>query len=249
MRRYQPNLRRALRVAVIGCGGTGSHVLAGLTHLHLAVQALGGVGLHVDAFDPDTVAPHNMARQRFFPADVGRGKAEVLISRINRAHGTHWRAYPTTFEESVQEGYDVVIGCVDSRAARAEIRRAVTHGRARRTRFWLDIGNARFADGRYGGQVLLGEPANDRNWRSRRAGRLPICTELYPELADVRVSDDDQPSCSALESIRRQDLFVNSLLAQHALNILWRVVHDRRLDVTGVFLDATTHRVMPVGAA
>lgn len=248
-RRYLPNIKTPLRIAVVGCGGTGSHVLSGLTHLHHALLALGGAGLEVVAYDPDTVESHNVVRQRFYPSDVGRVKSEVLISRINRAHGLHWRSVPRTFAEGpTHRKFEVVIGCVDSRAGRAEIRRMVTSGPCDHTRFWLDIGNARFPDGRFGGQVVLGEPSNNRNWRSRRAGRLPIASELYPELVDTRLPEDDQPSCSALESLKRQDLFLNALLAQHALNILWRVLLDRQLDITGVFLDASSHVVMPVHA-
>lgn len=248
-RRYLRPLKRPMTVAVVGCGGTGSHILSGLTHLHHAVQALGGQGLTVVAYDPDTVEAHNVVRQRFYPGDVGRHKCEVLISRINRAHGLHWRAVPRTFAEGPGiPNFDLVIGCVDSRRGRAEIRRMITSGPCARTRFWLDIGNARFPDGRFGGQVVLGEPSNLRNWRSRRTGRLPIASELYPELVSTRLAEDEQPSCSALESLKRQDLFLNALLAQHALNILWRVILDRKLDVTGVFLDASSHIVNPVYA-
>ena len=247
-RRYLRPLKRPLHVAVIGCGGTGSHVLAGLTHLHHAVLALGGVGVVVHAFDPDTVEAHNVVRQRFYPGDLGEFKSVALISRINRAHGLHWRAFPTTAAKAfpnrnVISRYDVVIGCVDSRAARAEIRTLVTTGAARKTRFWLDIGNARFPDGRFGGQILFGEPRNDRNWRSLREGRLPAAYELYPELCDTRLPEDTQPSCSALESLKRQDLFLNGLLAQHALNLLWRVIVERKLEVSAVYLDATGHHV------
>ena len=250
MRRYLRPLRRPLTVAVVGCGGTGSHVLSGLTHLHHAVIALGGIGVQAVAFDPDIIQAHNVVRQRFYPGDVGQHKSEVLISRINRAHGLGWQAVNDTFAAgNGSRSYDLVIGCVDSRVARAEIRFMLTRGPARRTRFWLDIGNARFSGGRFGGQVLLGEPCNNRNWRSRRAGRLPIASERYPELTDTRLAEDEQPSCSALDSLRRQDLFLNALLAQHALNLLWRVVLERRLDVVGVFVDATSHTVNALQAS
>ncbi|GAA5501081.1 hypothetical protein Dxin01_00812 [Deinococcus xinjiangensis] len=248
IRRYLRPLKRPLSVAVIGCGGTGSHILSGLTHLHHAVIALGGQGLDVHVFDPDKVEAHNVVRQRFYPGDLGEFKNVALISRINRAHGLHWRAFPQTFAQAFTSDnqtypYDVVIGCVDSRAARAEIRSMVTLGAARRTRFWLDIGNARFPDGRFGGQILFGEPRNDRNWRSRKAGRLPVASELYPELCSAHVPEDTQPSCSALESLKRQDLFLNGLLAQHALNLLWRVIVEHKLDVNAIYLDATGHHV------
>ena len=107
---------------------------------------------------------------------------------------------------------DIVIGCVDTRAARAAIRHATTNDS--QVHYALDLGNT--ADS---GQFVLGEPLNEVNRRSRT--RLRTVAELYPAIVDPELDDDDQPSCSALDSISRQEPFVNQSLAQHAL-ACWR---------------------------
>ena len=68
-------LRGQVSVALVGCGGVGSQVLTGLARLHKALVSLGHPGgLHVTAFDPDTVSESNVGRQLFSPADVGINK-------------------------------------------------------------------------------------------------------------------------------------------------------------------------------
>lgn len=82
--------------------------------------------------------------------------------------------------------------------------------------YWLDVANSESS-----GQFVLGEPQNSRNKRSR--ARLRTVAELYPEVADPTLDDDDGPSCSAIESLTRQEPFVNGVLAQHALALLARL--------------------------
>ncbi len=114
-------LERPVDVAVIGAGGSGSQVLTGLAQLHHAMLALGHPGgLNVVAVDDDVVSPSNVGRQMFYPADVGQNKADVLIHRINMAMGTNWKSVKTRLEKnSSLYQVDLVIGCVDTRAARS----------------------------------------------------------------------------------------------------------------------------------
>ena len=79
-----------LHVAVAGVGGTGSEVISGLINLHHALVAFGYGGIRVSAFDPDTVSPANIVRQRYTQADLGRAKATTLINRVNLASGFDW---------------------------------------------------------------------------------------------------------------------------------------------------------------
>ncbi len=77
-------LRRAVRVLVIGCGGTGSAVLSGLPYLHQAMLALGHPGgLEVTVMDGDRISPVNCVRQPFSEGEVGLFKAVVLVNRLN----------------------------------------------------------------------------------------------------------------------------------------------------------------------
>jgi len=77
------------------------------------------------------------------------------------------------------------------------------------------------------GQFVLGEPLNRRNRRRRL--RLRTVSELFPEVIESELDEDDLPSCSAVEALNRQEPFVNPILANHALalthliNAFWPV--------------------------
>ena len=59
-------LERQVRVLVVGCGGTGSAVVAGLPYLHQSLMARGHPGgLHVTVMDGDAISPTNCIRQPF----------------------------------------------------------------------------------------------------------------------------------------------------------------------------------------
>jgi len=45
----------------------------------------------------------------------------------------------------------------------------------------------------------------------------------FPEKLDASLDNDGEPSCSAVESLERQEPFANSTLAQHALALLARL--------------------------
>jgi PRTRC genetic system ThiF family protein len=206
--------REPIWVLLAGVGGTGSRVLTGLRHIHLALLAHDRPGLEVIALDPDTVSETNLVRQAFYPADVGFSKASILINRLNLACGLAWQAgqHLVNREVILKLQPQVVLSCVDSRVARAAIHAGVSD-RSSRVHYWLDFGNDRDT-----GQVILGEPLNAVNKRSR--ARLRTAPELFPEIADASLAEDEGPSCSARESLERQGLFVNDGVAVLGLNSL-----------------------------
>ncbi len=158
--------RRPIRVLVVGAGGTGSAILMGLPYLDQAMRVWGHpYGLQVSIMDADTVSETNCVRQPFSASDIGQNKATVLINRINMFWGTKWSAEPSFFNErtlrrSYDEVPDLLIGCVDTRAARKVIDQAVTRP-MHATTYWLDIGNNAAS-----GQYVLGQPLNSRNRRA-----------------------------------------------------------------------------------
>ncbi len=126
-------LRREVKILVVGCGGSGSAVLGGLPYLHQAMLAQGHPsGLSVTVMDGDVVSPTNCVRQPFSRNEIGLNKGIVLVSRINLFWGLRWKAIPRpltaetlalssgTFSETALRP-DVVVGCVDTRAARGII--------------------------------------------------------------------------------------------------------------------------------
>ena len=231
-------LERQVRVLVVGCGGTGSAVIAGLPYLHQSLVAHGHPGgLHVTVVDGDTISPANCVRQPFARSEIGLNKAIVLVNRLNLFWGLKWEAIPAylrpgTFISRSYSGDDlrahIVVGCVDTRAARAAIRDAV--GNWSTVSSWLDLGNN--ADS---GQFILGEPLNQRNRRSRL--RLRAAAELFPEIVDPNFDNDGEPSCSSAEALERQQPFVNSTLAQHALALLACVFRYAEISYHGGFIN------------
>jgi len=125
-------LRRPVRVLVVGCGGNGSAITAGLPYLHQAMLVHGHRGgLEVTLMDGDVVSATNCVRQPFSQAEIGHWKAVVLVSRVNLFWGLNWHAVPQHFSSSTTlDRVDVVIGCVDSRTARGVIAEKVTGQRS-----------------------------------------------------------------------------------------------------------------------
>jgi PRTRC genetic system ThiF family protein len=241
--------RREFRILLIGSGGNGSAVLFGLPYLHHALVAWGkDEGISVTVMDGDIVSPTNCVRQPFGAADIGHNKATILVNRVNLFHGLAWRSEEVFFSKDRKNntpGYDntidVVISCVDTRAARAEMHEAFHSkgGPWRNVRYWLDVGN-----NASNGQFVLGQPLNDINRQSKT--RLRTVTELFPSIMDITVGEGPLPSCSAAEALSKQEPFVNSVLAASALAMLTRLLRYGTLDHHGAFYNAATGRAVPL---
>jgi PRTRC genetic system ThiF family protein len=233
--------QRALRVLVVGCGGTGSAIAMGLPYLDQAMRVWGHThGLDVTMMDADVVSETNCIRQPFSASDIGLNKATVLINRLNLFWGTAWSAIPNHFhtrslDGNIEPRADLLIGCVDTRAARKAIATALERSSNGAT-YWLDIGNNAAS-----GQFVLGQPLNGRN--RRKAERLRTVCELYPEIVDAASGEDPLPSCSAIEALDRQEPFINQVLAASALAMLARLFRHGTLTHHGGFYNATTGRM------
>jgi len=242
-RLHEELLQREVRILVVGCGGNGSAICGGLPYLHSAMLAQGHpYGLHVTVMDGDNVSAFNSVRQPFAKSEVGLNKAIVLVNRLNVFWGLNWEAIPQALTaQTLTPSYasygerhlrpDIVIGCVDTRAARAIIRQSAVGFSG--VGYWLDVANSESS-----GQFVLGEPQNSGNKRSR--ARLRTVAELYPEVADPTLDDDDGPSCSAIESLTRQEPLVNSTVAQHALALLAQLFRYGEVSYHGGFINLAT---------
>lgn len=236
-------------IVLVGAGGNGSQMLTGLARLHTAIRALGHPGLEVVVYDPDDVSQANLGRQLFAEADVGRNKAQVLVTRLNAWFGLQWQAMPERFghgshgsrghHEPVRT--QIVISCVDSAAARQEIDREIESWYSK-PYYWLDLGN-RAADG----QVVLGIPP----WNSVHAAyeyRLPTVVELFREIytGAADLDRDNGPSCSLAQALERQELFVNQAIVTPALQLLWSIFRRGRTSWCGCFVNLDTGRMTPI---
>ena len=234
---------RVYSIALIGVGGTGAEVLRGLAKIALAAMEVHRLHVRVTVVDGDMVSRANLVRQPFTQGDLGRSKADCLVNRYNLWAGLAFESMPVMLTEevlSLSQGrrpgkalhvdlgrFDLAVSCVDSAATRAMLHRMMKRSPPR---YWLDCGNLAKS-----GQVILGEPlqSHQRDWH----GRLPIVTELFPELLDTSRHEPDLPSCSLAEAIERQDLLVNEAVALCAKQLVWRLVASEDLDWHGAFVD------------
>ncbi len=233
-------LTRAVKVVLVGAGGTGSHVLRRLANMHLAMVELGHpAGLDVIVIDPDTVSKTNVGRQNFWPSDVGQSKAEILVNRCNLLMQTGWVAETLKVTDDTQfSNPDIVIGCVDNRKGRAAILKALKRS-VYSSAYYLDIGNRE-----HDGQVVLGEVFGASY---KRENRLPHVADLYPDIIDGSLDDTDEtPSCSLAEALEKQSLFINDTMANAACNLLWELFRYGQLTHHGQFVNIRSGRVTPL---
>ena len=209
-------LKRTMRVLVVGCGGNGSAIAAVLTYLHQVLLAYGHPeGIHVTLLDPDVTSPTNCVHQTFSHSESGLYKSVVLANRLNMFWGLDWEGLlgATGYKTAVGR-VDIVIGCVDTRAARATIAKCAEDWSG--VDYWLDLGNN--ADS---GQFVLGEPLNRRNRRHRLW--LRTVSELFPEVIQGELDGRSPPELQRGRSSRPAGTVVNPTLANHALALLARL--------------------------
>ena len=232
-------LQRQVRVVVVGCGGAGSALASGLPYLHQALIVRGHPGgLHVTVLDGEKISATNCVRQPFSKSEIGLYKSVVLVNRLNMFWELDWEAVPEHLTKNRPLTHvDIVIGCVDTRAARSVIQSCAT--RSSTVGYWLDIGNN--ADS---GQFILGEPLNFEN---RRTGnRLRTVADLYPEVVNTELEEDSLPSCSAAEALEKQEPFVNTALANHSLSLLAHLFRYGTIEHHGGFVNLATGHTTPL---
>ena len=235
-------LAKRVRVHLVGVGGNGAQMAACLARLDVAMRALGHpAGLHVSAFDNDSVSESNVGRQMYSPSDVGQKKAVLTIQRLNLFYGLDWAGYPWSYTEDAfrAEDPDLVVSCVDTRSTRRSLHKLI-RPKANRARYWLDLGNTESS-----GQVVLGESPSAGVDRPAST-RLPCVTELFPELLDESIPDDNAPSCSVRMSLASQGLFVNDMAVRFAAQLLYELFSTGRLADHGVVFNLASKRSAPI---
>ncbi|MDB5142959.1 MAG: system ThiF family protein [Mucilaginibacter sp.] len=245
-------------VNVIGAGGTGSQVLTALARMNQALTCLNHPGLMARVFDDDTVSRANLARQLFTTAELGLPKAVALMNRINRFFGTNWKAIPERYDklycgEGEHTWATITIGCVDTVLARIEIthilkmlNKSMANNRSQPL-YYMDFGNSRDT-----GQVILstiGKIKQPESKQYRTIEYLPMVTDEFGELLTASETTDNTPSCSLAEALTKQDLFINSALANVGASLLWQVFREGLLFNRGFFLNLKDFRTQPLKVA
>lgn len=241
------NPTNPVEVCLIGAGGTGSQVLTALARMSHSLQALGHAGFQVSLYDDDLITEANRGRQLFAECEVGLSKAIALISRCNRFFGTGWKAVNKKFDcQSGNAKAAIYISCVDTVAARYEIAEVLaginSSHYANIPRYWMDFGN-----GKDTGQVILstiGKVKQPKSEKYETIDSLPFITDEFGELLRHSETDGDTPSCSLAEALEKQDLFINSTLAQMGCSMLWQLFRSGMTTQRGLFLNIADFRAV-----
>lgn len=229
---------RAIKVVLIGCGGNGAQMLMGLASLDTALRAISSRSLHVTVVDDDVVSEANLGRQPFYRCDLGSSKAHTLTERINLAHSLSWTAVHGRAPGAVDvTKADILITCVDTASSRRALGAELANGSSPPT-YWMDLGN-RTSDG----QFIIGCP---RRENGQDSPRLPTVLDYFPEIADESLPDDNSPSCSVAEALERQSLFVNRVLASHALVLLFDLIGRGSIGHAGAFINLASGQCVPI---
>lgn len=242
---YLLNPVHPVTITVAGAGGTGSHVIHGLAKINYALLKLGHPGLNVIIFDGDAVSQANIGRQLFSEAEIGQNKAGILASRINRIFGTRWlsRPYHLTKENynPHEEASNILITCVDSIAARVTCAEAYSSGMKGTKEhpylqelYWMDFGNSKSTAQFVIGTVREAEQPKGDDYQT--VGKLPHLFDKFPGFRDQE-EEDNEPSCSTMEALGRQDLMINATIATLGTDILFRMFREGGLSHQGLFLN------------
>lgn len=242
-------------VNLIGAGGTGSKVLTALMEMNHSLIELGHSGLFVRLWDDDIVSDANLGRQRFAPCETGLYKSVALINRANRFMGTNWKAENTKFEKDAlgrlpkNAEANIYISCVDSvksRFAIADILKMQNNQTFHRDKpkYWMDFGNSQHT-----GQVILSTITAIKQPESKKyetVAILPFITEEFGDLLKQSEAVDDTPSCSLAESLEKQDLFINSSIAQMGCSLLWNLFRCGMTENRGFFINLKNFNSHPL---
>ena len=250
------NPTNPVTVNLIGAGGTGSQVLTALARMNHALTELNHAGLSVRLWDDDVITEANLGRQLFAESELGFYKSVALINRVNRFFGANWKAETQKFEKvdlgKLQSNMksEIYISCVDSVKSRFDIAEILNELKIDKSyyrnqcKYWIDFGNSQFT-----GQVLLSTIGNIKQPNSEKyetVENLPFITEEFGEILKVSESEDDTPSCSLAEALEKQDLFINSTLAQMGSSLLWSLFRNGLTENRGFFLNLKNFQSQPI---
>ncbi len=210
-----------IRITLVGAGGTGARILERLCQMDGCLRALGWAGLILTVCDPDVVSESNLVRGPFYPSDLGINKAVVLAHRAAMVLAKQVRAIKTVFNGTNMGSGDILIDCVDNHVARRQLQKSLAS-----FQLFLHCGN-----GRDFGQVILGTPRE----------KLKCAYDLHPEL--LNASEIETPSCSAFESLARQDLYINDLVAGVASNMLWQCIYKKSVQFNVCYINAASGEI------
>ena len=177
---YNPEHYAEKRVALVGVGTIGSHLALTLARMQVPFTM----------YDHDTIEEHNLATQAYTRRDIGQYKVDA-IRRQCEAIGAEDINAVAVAQRYAPTSDDIIVSCVDSIEARAEIARGLIENGS----------TAPIIDGRVGAeQVEVYRYANATDWL---AG-LPAQADT--DLCGARFTDYTANICAGLmaNNIKRE---------------------------------------------
>lgn len=238
-----------ITIALIGCGGTGSHIAQALARIAAHTRSPRSE-LRIIFLDGDVVEEKNVGRQLFAPGDVGVNKAQALASRFSSLFGLAIEAVPematvdrlaalggiTRKHGGKNNSLGILVGAVDTAVGRKTLAGAL---RAQPCwNLWIDSGNHE-----HSGQVCLGtETEADKLKGAIKLGicaKLPAPNLIYPDLlsATERRARED---CAAAQEDNVQSLMINQMMAAITSQYLSTLIIHRRLTTFQTTIDLGT---------
>ena len=106
--------------------------------------------------------------------------------------------------------------------------------------YWMDFGNTQTT-----GQVVLGTvPKKIKQPASKLYETVNSLKVITRMVKYTRVKETDSgPSCSLAEALEKQDLLINSTLAQLGCGILWKMFRNGVIEHNGLYLNLDTMKV------
>jgi PRTRC genetic system ThiF family protein len=228
-----------ITISVIGCGGTGAYVVTQLAKIAISLRELKDIDLHVVVYDYDKVEQHNVGRQLFSYADVGKYKSDVIVERVNRFYGLQWISKREKVNKSLES--NIVITCTDNLSSRTVQGTTIMSSRwpnHKTQYYWLDFGNST----NYGQFILATKQEIIQPHDNLTVRSLPGIFDLFDEIKE----DPEEPSCSMHESLQKQDLFINLQLATAGISLLWKLLNNHFITYHGQFLNLETGQTRPI---
>jgi hypothetical protein len=102
-------------------------------------------------------------------------------------------------------------------------------------------------------KIDISKTTHEKHWQHQTArsekflpvGSLPQVTEEFAELLK-QGHMEDLPSCSLAEALEKQDLFINSVLAQMGRSLMWQLLRQGLTTERGLFLNLKNFRSQPL---
>jgi PRTRC genetic system ThiF family protein len=258
---------RKIKVHLAGIGGNGTQILTDLGRLDLMMRTISGGSLDVTAYDADIVSEANCGRQLFASSEIGMNKAVAFVERVNKFFGLRWTSVPEFLNEETSDGvfssmhFDnsapiIVITCVDTAKARVEIGALLKKSGS--SIYWLDIGNTQLT-----GQVVLGTTGYPISYKPNETSmltlerlvmaptvgviqKLPTVLELFPDIEQFDTIEEQGPSCSVAEALRRQSLYINKVISGTAMKLLTDLIMAPFLTEHGVVVNLKEYMMGPL---